>query len=38
MFSKFIPYTPTRNVSGMKIVEITVSVRITSFRRLLTLE
>lgn len=36
--SKFMPYTPTMNVSGMNIVAITVSNRMTSFMRLLTLD
>ncbi len=36
--SKFIPYTPTMNVKGMKMVAITVRVFMTSFIRLLMLD
>lgn len=32
LIQKFIPYTPTMNVSGMKIVAMMVSTRITSFK------
>src|SRR5439155_20702285 len=34
----FMPYIPVSSVSGMKIVETTVSTFITSFRRLLVFE
>src|SRR5206468_13104914 len=34
----FMPYSPVSSVSGMKIVETTVSTFITSFRRLLVFE
>ena len=33
MYSKFIPYTPTMNVSGRKNTENTVNTRITSLVR-----
>ncbi len=38
MASKLIPYTPAMEVRGMKILIVSVSVRITSLERWLSLE
>jgi hypothetical protein len=38
IYSKFIPYTPTINVTGIKSVEIMVSTFITSLSLLLKLD